>query len=188
MLKTIYKNMTLDQRLVAINAGMFLLVAGGAIALMSRSWPVPEEPPLERIQQRLENLASEVVTDKVADPEDHFPRFGAIPAFQDVITKPTPSPTPPPTPKPDPELAEAIKTWKLDGVAKGLVFVSDKQSKEEWIMTMKDPASLKKTKRFKNEDMEIILESVDAIQMTATFVYEGKQGKQTLTKGMFDED
>ncbi|MBX3730023.1 MAG: hypothetical protein KF858_12625 [Candidatus Sumerlaeia bacterium] len=188
-MRALISRLTLEQRLVAINAVIFLVIVVVATTMMTQTWEVPASPPMELIERRLESIGGGGDSDeqRALTRQSRFRNVGARNIFPSLIPVPTPTPTPPPTPPPDPSLEEAIRQWKVKGMFRGVVFIEDPRTREEFHFDLDDPATITRTIRFKNEDMVVRLDSVDSINLAATFSYTGRQGKQQVTRGMFEE-
>lgn len=180
-----WKQLTLEQRLIAVNVTILAVVGVFAYLLMTKTYEVPAPPPMELIEERLNDIPHEAGADGAA--ERKFARFGETDIFPALVPLPTPSPTPEPTPVPDPSLDEAIKQWKIKGITSGIVFIEDPRTREDFFMDIDDATNRTKTIRFRNEDMVVKLDSLDEINLSATFSYTGRQGKQTVTRSMFEE-
>lgn len=181
-----FSKLPLERRLIAVNAGVFLVIALVALLTMTEKYEVPAPPPMDIIERHLENIGTDGGR-RIIQRQSQFRNFGRKNIFTALIPIPTPTPTPLPTEPPDPPLDEAIKQWAIKGLLKGIVLIEDPRTRDEFHMDMDDPSTITKTVRFKNEDMVIQLESIDDINMTATFSYTGRRGKQTVTRGMFED-
>ncbi|MDK2971026.1 MAG: hypothetical protein PWP23_781 [Candidatus Sumerlaeota bacterium] len=186
-LSGILRNLSLEQRLVAVNAAVFLVIGVIAVVMMTETFTVPAEPPMPLIEQTLQQIGNDGGRKSSEQSQAKYSNFGQKDIFPTIIPTPTVPPTPPPTPPPDPSLEEAIKQWNIKGIVKGIVFIEDPRTREEFFMDMDDPATLTKTVRHKNEDVVVKLDSINEITFEATFSYTGRNGKQEVTRGMFDE-
>ena len=183
-----FERLTLEQKLVAINVLIFVLVGASAMLLLGGEKELPDTPQVGLISESLESLAEEVQESGTTRGATEVNNFGKVPAFQPLIPLPTPTPRPTPTPVPDPSLKEAIANWRVMGVANGIVFLEDTRSKDEWFMDVDDRSTLTKRIRFQNVDMEVKLKSLDEINLTATFRWEGiNDPPQEETRGMFED-
>lgn len=170
------------KRMTALNVALFLAIAGTSTAILLAQREVPGELDIESI--RVTFGGESQAAPAGGSSEARYPALGRKGIFDTIIQKPTPTPTPVPTPKPDPRLEEAIAEWRVDGVTKSLVFLSDK-SKTEWEMTIGES----KTIKFRGSDVVIILKSVNPKKGEATFSYTGPlEGEQQLMKSMFDDE
>lgn len=184
-----FGRMSFEQKILALNAALFVVIAGLSYLLITTEREVPSEPPFERIIEDIRRESIEDVTTEGSGNEGSFANFGVKPALEVLIPRPTPSPTPRPTPVPDPKLADAIRDWQVKGVMAPWVMMGDKKKKDdEWTMDV-DNEIHESTKviRFEGKEMEIRLEAINEMDLTATFSYTGREGKQTVTKSVFDD-
>lgn len=179
-----FRRLTLPQRLVLANVGLFLFVTIVALMLMTDSRTLPAQPPVDEISQRIMEVSEENV--QIASRDALYPEFGRKNIFKSLIPTPTPTPTPEPTIPPDPSLQEAIGHWKVGGVTRSLIFTSDPRRNDEWMLDLQDPGTLSKTVRHGNEDMVVRYKSSDPGNQTVTFTFEGRHGVQEVTISMFD--
>ncbi|MDX1972206.1 MAG: hypothetical protein SFY68_06705, partial [Candidatus Sumerlaeia bacterium] len=83
-------------------------------------------------------------------------------------------------------LEEAIKSWKVVSVFKNEATVTDIKTRETFFLytNKQDEARIV---RYRNVDMEIKLDSINEDEFKATFRYDGPQGTQRFSIGMFDQ-
>lgn len=179
-----FTNLSVEQKLIGVNAVIFTLVAVFAMLMIVAQRVVTAEPPITEITAIIEGNTT-IQTNQQERP-DPAPKFGVEPIFDTLITLPTPTPTPEPTQAPDPPLEDAIKSWKILSVYKTEATVTDIRTRDTFLMYTTETDSTKMV-RHRNTDMEIKLESINDDDFTATFRYDGPAGVQRFTKGMFDK-
>ncbi len=173
--------LTLEQKLIAANGVLLVVILVCAAILMMQDRQVPATLPIERIEAHLERVAVEtVVPEKVLGRGENF---GTQPVFDTIIPIPTPTPSPTPTPIPDPPLAEAIASWKVNGLGIDSIYLSDVRTRKEWTMYVGDEEIV----NYGNVEMSVKLQELDTINFAGVFVFEGKQGTQEFKRSMFDE-
>lgn len=180
-------DLSLEQKLIAVNAVLLLAVAGFAVVLLTQDREVIQDPPLGLIESRLANIAQTAGAETGPREGDPYANFGTAPVFKTLIPMPTPTPTPPPTPVPPPNLAQAISTWRVSAVAKSIIIMRDDRTKDEWIINTNNPDELIQTAEVNGETLEVKIDNVDQTNFAVTFVYDTKGPRQEVTKGMFDE-
>ena len=114
-----------------------------------------------------------------------YPELGKVDPFRVVVPRPTPTPTPVPTPPPDPSLEEAVANWRVNGVLKTFAVFSDKQSKNEWTMKLGGEPL---TATVDGHNIRVVLLSTDMKSGTVVLIFDGPQGRQTVTKKVSDDD
>lgn len=183
MLNTL-KNLSIEQKLISLNAVLFVVVAVFAVLMITGERSVTAKPPVEEIKAIIEGEKS-VVQNRTERP-DLAPQFGKVGIFDTLIALPTPTPTPEPTIPPDPPLDEALKSWKVLSVYKNEATVKDIRTNDTFFMYT-DKRDETRIVRYRNVDMEIKLESINEDEFSATFLYEGPAGAQRYKLGMFDQ-
>lgn len=176
--------LSFEQKLILVNTFLFLGVGAFAFLMITEERQLTAEPPIDVIESIIEGNVEQ--KDQEAEQEELGAKFGDAPIFDTLIALPTPSPTPEPTQPPDPPIEEALKSWKINGIVSGVVFIQDARTRNDFFMDIDDPNDVQIV-RYRNTDMDIKLKSIDDIYFTATFSYTGPQGEQTHTIGMFDD-
>ncbi len=176
-----FDRLTLEQKLIAANGVLLVVILTCAAILMIQDREVPAQPPIERIEEHLDQIAiNTTVPDKVLGDGE---RFGAEPIFDTIIPIPTPTPSPTPTPVPDPPLTEAIASWTVNGLGVDSIFLTDVRTRKEWTMYVGDEEIV----NYGNVEMSVRLQELDMTNFAGIFIYEGRQGRQEVKRGMFDE-
>lgn len=172
---------TLEQKLIAANGLLLATVLACAALMMFHRREVPAEPPIDQIALALESVAENTpIPDKVLGEGE---KFGGQPVFDTIIPIPTPTPSPTPSPVPDAPLAEVIQPWKVNGIGTDSVFLTDTRTRKEWTMFVGNEEVV----RFGNVDVPVKLKKIDLMEFKAVFSFQGAQGEQTVSRGMFDE-
>lgn len=178
-----FANIPFEKKMVIINFVLFTAIAVFAVMTVTEERTIPEKPPIEIIQAI---IAGEDRSGETIERTDIAPQFGKAPIFATLIALPTPTPTPVPEPPPDPPLAEAIKSWKVKGIDSGVVFIQDVKTRQDFIMDIDNPDDLQIV-RYRNDDLEVRLKSIDESNFSAVFSYDGPNDpEQTHPIGMFD--
>jgi hypothetical protein len=177
-----FADMTMEKKLMLANVLLFAVIGLLALFVLTEDRTVPARPPVEEIQQTL----AQVRPDPDARREvAEYPAFGKAPIFDTLIPLPTPSPTPPPTPPPDPNLCEALKIWRITGVLDTEVMIEDVKAGQFVVMNYTDSQEFEIT--HDNTRMRIRLVATSLMDGSATFEWQGPQGRQECKKTIFDE-
>jgi hypothetical protein len=176
-----------ERRMLAINALLFLAIAVSAMLLLTEERVYPPPPPVDQIADLMRQQNEMAVSTGAEPARDNYPAFGRSPVFDTLIPRPTPTLTPLPTPKPDPDLKEAIRNWKVGGIAGTFIFMSDERTREEWTFDTGIEEERSREVSFQGERMIVRVGEVDEMEFRVTFHYRGRQGLQMVEKSMFDE-
>ncbi|MEQ8820050.1 MAG: hypothetical protein RLY93_07370 [Sumerlaeia bacterium] len=181
-----FKNLSIEQKLLLLNIVLFGFIGAAGYILMTEERLVPEEPDVDGyiavLQEEIANL-----------PEDRqsgstYINIGKKDLFRTLIELPTPTPTPTPTPQPTPSLDEALQYWKLEGVFGDTAVVTDKRTRETWMMSMSDDSRVK-TVQHRGENVDVrLIEIDDQEKFSATWAYTNPRGTQKKTMSMLDPE
>lgn len=159
----------LEKRLFLVNIVLFVLIGALAFLILTEDRAIPAEPPIDEIRQTLAAIQPDPTSDVA--PGVKYPKFGKAPAFDTIVPIPTPTPTPVPTPVPPPSLCEALKTWKMQGVAGRTVFLEDLATKESIILDLDIADTQTRPIKFNNVTMTVRLVGTDGAKLEAKFEY-----------------
>ena len=174
-------NPSVEKKLMMANLVLFAVIGLLAVVVLTEDRTVPAPPPAKEVR--------EVLSQVKPDPDDRrvvaeYAAFGRAPIFDTLIPIPTPTPTPPPTPPPDPSLCEALKIWRISGALNDQVFIEDVQGGQFVVMNFTDTREVDVT--FQNTVMKVRLVKTSLLEGSATFEWQGPQGRQECTKSIFD--
>lgn len=169
------------RKLYYLHGLLFLTTMVFVGLIFTRENTLPARPDVQRM------VDASQVADKPEDQDiesgETYPNLGRAPLFATIYPRPTPVPTPAPTPKPDPRIEQFTSTWKLSAIIPGgQAMFEDAKTNEDWIMGIGEP----KVVRFSGANLEVILESTNESEFSATLSFTGQQGKQTRVLNMFD--
>jgi hypothetical protein len=143
-------------RIMILNCVLFAVIVGISVFVLRQENELPGPPPVEELKAAVqERLATDQLetTQEVASLEN----LGNVNLFDTIIPPPTPAPTPSPSPVRPPDIEEVIKDWKLSAVLTNLALFQNRRTKQDWTMKIGEA----RKERFRNKDLELILESVD---------------------------
>lgn len=170
------QNQPLEQRLFLVNVVLFGLIGVLTFLIVTEDRTIPAPPPLDDLRATLADIRPD--GSKITQPGDQYKKFGKAPVFDTIVPLPTPTPTPVPTPVPPPSLNEALKTWKMQGVAGRTVFLEDLSTKESFILDLDIADTQTRVIKFNNVSMTVRLVGTDGGKLEAVFEYIDPTGKR----------
>lgn len=171
------------QRIVLINALLFIMVLTLAVLLITRERPLPGQPPVEEVREEVAQLIEErgSARDQL---EGQLQALGQKEIFATIIPLPTPTPTPAPTPVPPPRIEEVTERWRLEIILprSGTAIFEDIGSRESWQIRPGETHNVD----FRNRQIPILLDEVDTTAFKATIRMQVDGSDQTRTFSVFN--
>lgn len=169
------------RKLYYLHGLLFLAAVVFVGLILTRENTLPARPDVQRMVDAGQVGDKPDAQDN--QPTETYPNLGRAPVFDTIYPRPTPVPSPVPTQKPDPRIEQFTSSWKLSAIIPGgQAMFEDAKTNEDWMMSIGDT----KVVRFSGANLDVLLESTNESEFSATISFTGQQGKQTRVLNMFD--